>query len=103
MALQLFDTMSREVREVFPMDEKSVRFYSCGPTVYGPAHIGNFRTFVMQDIFEGLLKLLAIKLFMSEILLMLMTRQFVSLKRKGLNLKFSLTNGRQGFVRIVNC
>ena len=56
MALQLFDTMSREVREVFPMDEKSVRFYSCGPTVYGPAHIGNFRTFVMQDVFRRVLE-----------------------------------------------
>ena len=56
MALQLFDTMSREVREVFPMDEKSVRFYSCGPTVYGPAHVGNFRTFVMQDVFRRVLE-----------------------------------------------
>ena len=52
MALQLYDTLTREVREVFPMDEKSVRFYGCGPTVYGPAHIGNFRTFVMQDVFR---------------------------------------------------
>ena len=56
MALQLFDTMSREVREVFSMDEKSVRFYSCGPTVYGPAHVGNFRTFVMQDVFRSVLE-----------------------------------------------
>ena len=56
MALQLFDTMSREVREVFSMDEKSVRFYSCGPTVYGPAHVGNFRTFVMQDVFRRVLE-----------------------------------------------
>ena len=56
MALQLFDTMSREVREVFSMDEKSVRFYGCGPTVYGPAHIGNFRTFVMQDVFRRVLE-----------------------------------------------
>ena len=38
------------------MDGKSVRFYGCGPTVYGPAHIGNFRTFVMQDIFRRVLE-----------------------------------------------
>ena len=43
MALRLYDTMSREVREVFAMDGESVRFYCCGPTVYGPAHVGNFR------------------------------------------------------------
>ena len=47
MALRLYDTMSREVREVFAMDGESVRFYCCGPTVYGPAHVGNFRTFVL--------------------------------------------------------
>ena len=40
MVLKLYDTLTREVREVFPMDEKVVRFYGCGPTVYGPAHIG---------------------------------------------------------------
>jgi len=56
MPLQLYDTMTREVREVFPMDENSVRFYACGPTVYGPAHIGNFRTFVMQDVFRRVLE-----------------------------------------------
>ena len=56
MVLNLYDTMTREVREVFPMDEISVRFYACGPTVYGPAHIGNFRTFVMQDVFRRVLE-----------------------------------------------
>jgi cysteinyl-tRNA synthetase len=56
MVLNLYDTMTREVREVFPMDENSVRFYACGPTVYGPAHIGNFRTFVMQDVFRRVLE-----------------------------------------------
>ncbi|OUU43456.1 MAG: cysteine--tRNA ligase [Verrucomicrobia bacterium TMED56] len=56
MVLNLYDTMTREVRELFPMDKNSVRFYSCGPTVYGPAHIGNFRTFVMQDVFRRVLE-----------------------------------------------
>ena len=56
MALNLYDTMTREVRELFPMDENTVRFYCCGPTVYGPAHIGNFRTFVTQDVFRRVLE-----------------------------------------------
>ena len=56
MGLKLYDTMSREVRDVFAMDENSVRFYACGPTVYGPAHIGNFRTFVIQDVFRRVLE-----------------------------------------------
>ena len=56
MPLNLYDTLTRETREVFAMDGKSVRFYGCGPTVYGPAHIGNFRTFVMQDVFRRVLE-----------------------------------------------
>ena len=56
MPLNLYDTLSREIREVFAMDGESVRFYGCGPTVYGPAHVGNFRTFVMQDVFRRVLE-----------------------------------------------
>jgi cysteinyl-tRNA synthetase len=52
MSLHLYDTLSREVQPVAPMDGRALRFYCCGPTVYGPAHIGNFRTFVMQDVFR---------------------------------------------------
>lgn len=38
------------------MDGETVRFYCCGPTVYGPAHVGNFRTFVLQDVFRRALE-----------------------------------------------
>ncbi len=54
---RLYETMSREIREVAPMDGQTYRFYCCGPTVYGPAHIGNFRTFVVQDTFRRTLEL----------------------------------------------
>ena len=55
--MKLFDTMSRSVRELSPRDGQTYRFYCCGPTVYGPAHIGNFRTFVLQDVFRRSLEL----------------------------------------------
>lgn len=48
--LILHDTLTRTDREVTPLDGQTLRFYCCGPTVYGPAHIGNFRTFVAQDV-----------------------------------------------------
>ena len=57
MPLTLFDTMSRAQRELTPLDGSTYRFYACGPTVYGPAHIGNFRTFVLQDLFRRVLEL----------------------------------------------
>jgi cysteinyl-tRNA synthetase len=61
--MRLFDTMSREVRELAPRDGKTYRFYCCGPTVYGPAHIGNFRTFVLQDVFRRSLELSGLPAF----------------------------------------
>jgi cysteinyl-tRNA synthetase len=58
MAIKLFDSMSREIRELRPGNPDGVfRFYTCGPTVYAPAHIGNFRTFVVNDVLRRLLEL----------------------------------------------
>ena len=54
--MHLFDTLSRSKREIKPLDGETYRFYCCGPTVYGPAHIGNFRTFVMHDVFRRVLE-----------------------------------------------
>jgi cysteinyl-tRNA synthetase len=58
MAIRLFDSLSRELRELAPSQPDGVfRFYNCGPTVYAPAHIGNFRTFVVNDLIRRLLEL----------------------------------------------
>ncbi len=58
MALKLFDSLTREIRELKPSHPDGVlRFYNCGPTVYAPAHIGNFRTFVINDVLRRLLEL----------------------------------------------
>ena len=58
MALRLYDSLAREVRELKPSHADGVfRFYNCGPTVYAPAHIGNFRTFVVNDVIRRMLEL----------------------------------------------
>ncbi len=54
--MRLFDTLSRTERNLSPIDGTTFRFYCCGPTVYGPAHIGNFRTFVLQDVLRRTLE-----------------------------------------------
>lgn len=54
--MRLFDTLTRTERELSPLDGSTYRFYCCGPTVYGPAHIGNFRTFVLQDVLRRTLE-----------------------------------------------
>ena len=58
MAITLFDSLTREIRPLQPSHPDGVlRFYNCGPTVYAPAHIGNFRTFVVNDVLRRLLEL----------------------------------------------
>ena len=50
MTLRLRDTLSGETRPLEPLEPGHVRIYSCGPTVYGPTHIGNFRSFLFADV-----------------------------------------------------
>jgi cysteinyl-tRNA synthetase len=50
MSLHLYNTLTRSLEPFQPSREGEVRMYTCGPTVYHYVHIGNFRTFIFQDI-----------------------------------------------------
>jgi cysteinyl-tRNA synthetase len=50
MALRFYNTLSQQVEEFQPLEDNVVRMYTCGPTVYDYAHIGNFRTFTFYDL-----------------------------------------------------
>jgi cysteinyl-tRNA synthetase len=56
--LKLHNTLSNTDEEFHPLEEGVVRFYTCGPTVYDYAHVGNFRTFVFQDLLRKYLRYL---------------------------------------------
>ena len=60
MGLRLYNTLTRRREDFSPLDPagKRVTFYSCGPTVYGYAHIGNFRSFLNADLLRRTLELL---------------------------------------------
>src|SRR5713226_10219550 len=62
MALRVYNTLSGQIEEFKPLEDNRVRLYTCGPTVYDYAHIGNYRTFVFQDILRRFLKLRGLKL-----------------------------------------
>ncbi|HEY4494181.1 MAG TPA: cysteine--tRNA ligase [Candidatus Paceibacterota bacterium] len=51
----LHNTLSREKEEFIPINPKEVRMYSCGPTVYNYAHIGNYRAYVFADVLKRVL------------------------------------------------
>ena len=55
--LRLYNTLSRQVEAFAPADGTTVRMYTCGPTVYNPAHLGNFRTFLFEDLMRRVLAL----------------------------------------------
>lgn len=54
--MKVFNTMGREKQEFVPLKKGEVRMYTCGPTVYGLPHIGNFRSFFMADIIHRYLE-----------------------------------------------
>jgi cysteinyl-tRNA synthetase len=53
----LYNSLTRSVDPFSPADGKTALIYSCGPTVYNPAHIGNFRTFLFSDLLRRALRL----------------------------------------------
>jgi cysteinyl-tRNA synthetase len=57
MTLRLYNTLTRQIEPFAPADGRTVRIYTCGPTVYNPAHIGNFRTFLFEDLLRRVLRL----------------------------------------------
>lgn len=50
--MKLYNSLTREIENFVPNDGKNVKMYTCGPTVYHFAHIGNLRTYIMEDILE---------------------------------------------------
>jgi cysteinyl-tRNA synthetase len=60
--IQVHNTLSGKVEPLVPLKGGEIRMYTCGPTVYDFAHIGNFRTFIFQDILRRFLRLRGFKL-----------------------------------------
>ena len=56
--MKLYNTLTRKVEEFIPHNDKDVKMYTCGPTVYHYAHIGNLRTYIFEDILEKTLRYL---------------------------------------------
>ena len=56
--MKIYNTLNKRVEEFIPHDEKEVKMYTCGPTVYHYAHIGNLRTYIFEDVLEKSLNFL---------------------------------------------
>ena len=56
MAIKLYNTLTKQTEELKPLNDNTVRIYTCGPTVYSFAHIGNFRAYLFMDLLRRTLK-----------------------------------------------
>src|SRR5210317_2129406 len=56
MAFKIYNTMTRNKEELIPVEGNHVRMYTCGPTVYNYAHIGNFRAYMFEDLLRRYIK-----------------------------------------------
>src|ERR1700742_850378 len=60
--LKLYNTETRQKEILKPLREGEVRMYTCGPTVYNFAHIGNFRTYIFEDLLRRTIKFFGFKI-----------------------------------------
>ena len=56
--MKLYNTLTNKIEELIPHDGMNIKMYTCGPTVYHYAHIGNLRTYISEDVLEKALKYL---------------------------------------------
>ena len=54
--MKLYNSLTRKKDEFIPHEQGIVKMYTCGPTVYHFAHIGNLRTYIMEDVLEKYLR-----------------------------------------------
>lgn len=54
--MRFFNTLTKKIEEFIPNEKGKISMYTCGPTVYHYAHIGNIRTYVLEDLFEKTFK-----------------------------------------------
>ena len=62
MAMQVFNSLTRRVEPLEPLAENTIRLYTCGPTVYNFAHIGNFRAYTFEDILRRVVQFNGMKI-----------------------------------------
>jgi cysteinyl-tRNA synthetase len=87
MALRLYNTLTRRIEVFEPLQPGRVSLYTCGPTVYNYAHIGNFRTFLFEDLLRRWLEASGYEVFQIMNLTDVDDRTIAAARQKGLPLR----------------
>src|SRR3984957_21066272 len=84
--LHFFNTETRQKESFKPLHDNVVKMYTCGPTVYNYAHIGNFRTYVFEDLLKRTLKFFGMKVIHIQNITDVEDKIVISAKEKGLTI-----------------
>src|SRR3954469_8673601 len=95
MTLSFYNTLTRSQEEFVPLTAGRVSMYTCGPTVWNYAHIGNFRTFLFEDLLRRYLEYLGCEVFQIMNLTDVDDRTIKAAREKNL----SLTRHTEPFVK----
>jgi cysteinyl-tRNA synthetase len=87
MVLVLYNTLGRKLARFRPLAGKRVRMYTCGPTVHNYSHIGNFRTFVFEDLLRRYLAFKGYKVTQVMNITDVEDRIIEGIKRTGMSMK----------------
>jgi len=87
MTFRLYNTLSRKVEAFQPLEPGKVSVYTCGPTVYNYAHIGNFRTFLFEDLLRRWLEASGYEVFHIMNLTDVDDRTIAAAREKGVSLR----------------
>jgi cysteinyl-tRNA synthetase len=87
MGLRLYNTLSRQLESFAPLQAGRVSLYTCGPTVYNYAHIGNFRTFLFEDLLRRWLEASGYEVFQVMNLTDVDDRTIAAAREKGISLR----------------
>ncbi len=85
--LNLYNTLTRQVEPFEPKEEKNVKMYTCGPSTYQRAHIGNYRTFLYEDILQRYLEYLGYKVTRLMTLTDVEDKAIIQAKKEGLTIE----------------
>jgi cysteinyl-tRNA synthetase len=85
--LQIYNTLTRKVEPFQPTEDKQVKMYTCGPSTYQRAHIGNYRTFLFEDILQRYLEYLGYKVTRLMTLTDVEDKAILQAKKEGLSVE----------------
>lgn len=85
--IRLYNTLTRKKEDFKPIDKELVKIYTCGPTVYDYAHIGNFRAYIFEDLLRRYLKYRGYKLKQVMNLTDVDDKTIQSSQKEGISLK----------------